>query len=321
MNERRSRQSPPPHSTSPLLISLLGVGLLFFLFFGVKSLLSREADTPVALEQTSTTQSTSNSATGDSSRPTASDTAPSTPSQPSSNPVSTSPVATTPAATTPTEPQAAVKMTTVDDSYFSDALFIGDSRTDGLCLYSTPGACKHFCTESLTIFTIMTKKLDAYGFPDLRSLLQGMQFGKVYIMLGINECGSDTNEFAKEYRRVVEEIRQYQPHALIYIQSICYVTQSYEERDSQFATSNIKKKNEAIKQLANDKDIFYLEVNDCLNDGTDHLPAEYTGDGAHLKANYYYLWHDYLLQHAVVDAEHPWPIDESEQVGAKVEDP
>ena len=216
-------------------------------------------------------------------------------------------------------------MTTVDDRYFDDALFLGDSRTDGLFLYSTPGNCKHypFPATSLTIFKVMEAKDEEqrYGYSNVRALLQGMQFGKIYLMFGINECGYATSKYYEAYKSVVEEIRSYQPEALIYIQSTCYVTQKHEANNPVFATDNIKEKNEAIKALANDKDIFYLEINDCLNDGTDHLPSDYTGDGVHLKAKYYRLWHDYLLEHAVVDAKHPWEANSPEAEGAQVEHP
>ena len=124
---------------------------------------------------------------------------------------------------------------------------------------------------------------------------------------------------------MVEKIRQYQPEALIYIQSILYVTQNKENKDSVFATSNLKEKNETLKAIAEDmEDVFYLEVNDALNDGTDHLPSEYTNDGVHLKASYYYLWRDYLVEHAIVDAKHPWtPANETttEPEGAALEHP
>ena len=227
----------------------------------------------------------------------------------------------------PTEPASG--WMTVDDRYFSDALFLGDSRTDGLCLYSPPGEGKHYPKEStsMTIFKIMESKDDEkrYGFETTRDLLQGMQFGKIYLMFGINECGYDTEYFAETYKKVVDEIREYQPDALIYIQSIGYVTQEREKQQEVFASSNIKEKNEAIKALANDKDIVYLEVNDVLNDGTDHLPADYSGpDGAHLKPPYYQYWHDYLLEHAYVDEKHPWePENENttEPEGAAVEHP
>ena len=210
---------------------------------------------------------------------------------------------------------------TVDDRYFYDALLIGDSRTDGLRLYSNPGDAKHYCATSLNIFRVMDSQEEAYGFKGLRNLLKGMQFGKIYIMFGINECGYPTTSFANKYKEVVEEIREYQPDAIIYLQSICYVTQKKEQKDPTFSTANLKEKNETIKALANDVDIFYLEVNDCMNDGTDHLPSEYTGDGVHLKASYYSLWHQYLLEHAIVDANHPWSPEGEEAEGAAIEHP
>ena len=323
MNERntnsnrpaaRSRRAPQGGaavlSGAPILTLVIVFGLFFLLMMAVKGCASggsSETDAPVPAE--------SQHAPGQSSQ---ADSVPGSEGQSTEAPVvSTEPVTTalvtTEPATTPTptttEPPGPTMMT-VDDHYFDDALFLGDSRTDGLFLYSTPGDCKHypFPATSLTIFKAMDAEDEEhrYGYSSTRELLKGEKFGKIYMMFGINECGYDTTVFADKYKEVVEEIRSLQPDALIYIQSICYVTQNHEAKYPVFATSNIKEKNEAIKQLANDVDIFYLEVNDALNDGTDHLPSDYTGDGAHLKANCYRYWHDYLLEHAYVDAKHPW---------------
>ena len=316
MRERRSRSEAASLVRAPLLYCLLAVGIVFFVFLGVKALKDRKADaesstTPITID-TSTVQTS----TGAQTEPSETQTVPTDTETFVSE--TTEAVTTAPETTEPVS-----QMTTVDDSYFSDALFIGDSRTDGLVAFSTPGACKHYSGTSQSVYKIMESTEEAYGFKGLRSLLQGMQFGKIYIMFGINECGYPTSSFAKKYREVYEEIRLYQPDALIYLQSICYVTQARENADSTFSTANIKEKNEVIKVLANDVDTFYLEVNDCLNDGTDHLPAEYTGDGVHLKASYYKLWHDYLLTHAVVNEQHPWSPagGGSEAEGAQVEHP
>ena len=301
---------------SPMVILLVLFGLGYFLVRGISSPSKKPEDN---LNKPDTTSS----ARLDGGKTTTAETAAPTDSKPS-EPVTTTaetvPVTTTTEPVT-TEPPGPVMMT-VDDRYFDDALFIGDSRTDGICLYSTPGQCKHFSYQSMTIYDIMTTdKISAYGYNNLPDLLKGMYFGKIYIMLGINECGYPTEGFAKKYKEVVEEIRSYQPDAIIYIQSICYVTQKHEQNYPVFATAGIKEKNEAIKALANDEDIFYLEVNDCLNDGTDHLPSDYTGDGAHLKPQYYKYWHQYLLEHAVVDAKHPWSANGTEPEGAQVEHP
>lgn len=218
--------------------------------------------------------------------------------------------ATEPVTTEAPQPQYPEGFTEVDESYFSDALFIGDSRTDGLNLYCPVGDAKHYSGTSMTIFKIMDTTDPAYGYNGIRALLKNMQFGKIYIMFGINEAGYDTDYFANTYQNVINEIRSYQPNAIIYIQSILYVTQKHEANNPVFSSAGLKEKNARLKEIANDVDIFYLEVNDALNDGTDHLPSDYTGDGVHLKASCYHYWKEYLLSHAIVNAAHPWPIEE-----------
>ncbi len=336
MNERnpnpnrstvRSRREPQGGaaflSRAPILIFVVLFGLIFLLFMGLQSCGSAGSS-----ETTNPSQQPQQSTAAPQGSEPGSETHQSpTGALITTEPVRPEPVTTEPVTTVPptTEAPAGPTMITVDDRYFDDALFLGDSRTDGLFLYSTPGGCKHypFPATSLNIFKIMEAedKEQRYGYANTRALLKGMQFGKIYLMFGINECGYATSKYYEAYKSVVDEIRSYQPDALIYIQSTCYVTQKHEANNPVFATANIKEKNEAIKALANDVDIFYLEINDCLNDGTDHLPSDYTGDGVHLKASYYRLWHDYLLEHAVVDAKHPWEANSPEAEGAQVEHP
>ena len=308
---RTSRRAPAGGAAAlsqvPILIMVALFGLVFFLFMGLRGCAASETESTApqpGSESTLAPSSSQESPTGTEAP------VESTPEQTQAPVTTEAPVVITttqePTTAAPTTTEPAPQMMTVDDSYFSDALFIGDSRTDGLWLYSTPGDCKHYSGTSMTIYKVMDSDLEAYGYTGLRNLLKGIQFGKIYIMFGINECGYSTSSFAAKYREVIEEIRSYQPNAIIYIESICYVTQKHEANYPVFATENIKEKNAAIQVLANDKDIFYLEINDALNDGTDHLPSEYTGDGVHLKASCYRYWHDYLLEHAVVDEAHPW---------------
>ena len=316
----------------PLLLTLVAAGLIFLLMTGLKGCSKKQdtdSNTPAArlssevpgrtdpsepektvpaAQTDAPTQQTES--TDHATEPATSDSAPSTEPVATAEPTTTEPATTVPPTTTEPEPVYPTGFTTVDESYFSDALFLGDSRTDGLCLYCPVGDAKHYSGTSMTIFKIMETTDPAYGYNGVRALLRGEKFGKIYIMYGINEAGYDTDVWAEKYAEVVAEIREYQPDALIYIQSILYVTQKHEKNYPVFATKGLKEKNARLMELANGKDIFYLEVNDVLNDGTDHLPSEYTGDGAHLKAKYYYLWHDYLLEHAIVDAAHPWEPEE-----------
>lgn len=212
--------------------------------------------------------------------------------------------------TTETEPPT-LGFETVDESYFDDALFIGDSRTDGLRLYSPFEGATYYYKTSLSIFNAMDSTETCDGCYGIRQLLQNRTYGKIYIMFGINEAYSDKQSFLDRYEKVIDEIRSYQPDALIYIQSIMYVTAKKMANDPGFSNDGLRAKNEGLKAMANGKDIFYLEVNDALNDGAGNLPGDYTNDGVHLKPEYYHLWSDFLLKNAIVlpGSREPVPED------------
>ena len=301
----------------PMLLTIVVAGLGFLMITGLKGCSRQAGDvgessavvTPSESEPAGSTEADS----VETQPVISSEEVPSTETVPSETP-STEPETTAPVTTEEPGPVYPEGFTTVDETYFADALFIGDSRTDGLCLYSPVGQAKHYSGTSMTIFKIMSATDAAYGYNSIRDLLKNMQFGKIYIMFGINEAGYDTDYFFNAYKEVIEEIRSYQPDAIIYIQSILYVTQKHEKNNPVFSSDGLKEKNARLQELANGVDIFYLEVNDALNDGTDHLPSDYTGDGVHLKASYYKLWKQYLLEHAIVNADHPWeePTEETE---------
>ena len=94
------------------------------------------------------------------------------------------------------EQQAAKKggpFTDVDQSYLDDAVFIGDSRTDTLKMYAGWENTTYYVKTGTNIWDIM----DVVPDDEDRTIdeeLQNKQFGKVYIMLGVNELGTGTAE-------------------------------------------------------------------------------------------------------------------------------
>lgn len=198
------------------------------------------------------------------------------------------------------------EFTAVDADYFNDALFIGDSRTVGLSEY-----CKElderatfYAKVSLTIFKVLNTpfvKTEDNDKITVEQALSENQFAKIYIMLGLNEIGTGTPEyFANAYADVIAKIRELQPDAIIYIQGIMHVTEAKSSKDKYFNNENIDIRNEAIAQLANGQDIFYLDMNESVDDENGNLLAELTFDDVHLKASSYQRWYDYLLGHAIV---------------------
>ena len=195
-----------------------------------------------------------------------------------------------------------VSFSSVKQSYFDDALFIGDSRTVGFSEYSYLDNATYYCDVGLSVYSVFDRKIAKVGKKSvtLADGLKKKKFKKIYIMLGINELGTgNVKTFTKKYDEMIQEIRELQPDAIIMIQSIMCVGKDLSKKDEIFTNKNIKKRNEGLKTLADDEDIFYLDVNEAITDKSGNLPKSYSFDGIHLKAKYYDLWADYLMSHGV----------------------
>lgn len=80
---------------------------------------------------------------------------------------------------------------TVDKSYFKDVLFIGDSRTVGLFEYGQIEGANFFANTGMNVYNVREKTVSVsnLGNVTLDKLLSSKQYGKIYLMLGINELG------------------------------------------------------------------------------------------------------------------------------------
>ena len=197
------------------------------------------------------------------------------------------------------------EFTEVDDDYFCDALFIGDSRTVGLSEYceELDSRATFYSKVSLTIYTCMDKEFISTddGKISVDQALRENQFAKIYICLGLNEIGTGDPEYFKNaYAGVIDRIIELQPDAIIYIQGIMHVTANKSDHDKYFTNDNINARNAAIAELADQKRIFYIDINDYVDDGNGNLDSSLTFDDVHLKASSYERWHEFLLHNAIV---------------------
>lgn len=192
--------------------------------------------------------------------------------------------------------------TQVTDDYFQDAVFIGDSRTVGISEYSGIENATFLCKTSLSIYDYTKPKITYKDKKtSIQEVLQTESFGKVYLMVGINECSYGTPEsFYELYREVVEDIRKLQPEALIFIESNLLVTQSKSDSNEGITNESISSRNDLIATLANQKDTFYIDINQSSLCENGALIPEFTWDQIHIKAQYYTVWKDFLLDHGIV---------------------
>ena len=191
-----------------------------------------------------------------------------------------------------------------NDSYFNDAAFLGDSRTLGISDYAGLDGADFYCDSGMTIFKLLGEDGVTYQKTghkvDMKQVLQQKHYGKIYMMLGMNELGyGNTEMYLKQYREVVEQIREWQPDAIIYIMANLHVSEAKNNPETEFNNININDKNAASALLANGKDIFYLDCNPLFTDKDGFLNADLTFDGVHLYAQHYDVWKQFLMEHGV----------------------
>lgn len=191
----------------------------------------------------------------------------------------------------------------VDESYFDDALFIGDSRTVGIKEYSFIKNADFFADNSMTSFAIMEKELEvgSVGKTTLPNLLATKTYKKIYVMLGINELGYPYNSVIKKYGEVLKTVREYQPQAIIFVEANLHVTKSRSDKDELYNNTNINKLNAGMKELSdNMENSYYIDINEVFDDEWGSLRADYAGDSAHVYGKYYNDWAKWLCTKGIL---------------------
>ena len=193
---------------------------------------------------------------------------------------------------------------TVDESYFDDAVFIGDSRTVGLYDYAGLSNTTFYASTGLTVYKVFSAPIVSEPGQKnkitVEEALSEHQFKKIYFMIGINEMGTGTvDTFMEKYKEVVAHLQELQPDAIIYLQAIMRVSTERSNKGDYINNPGIDARNAEIAKLADNKKIFYLDVNPLVCDDTGGLIKEDTFDGVHLKAAYIDIWKQFLMDHAI----------------------
>ena len=202
--------------------------------------------------------------------------------------------------------QPAPQSAAVDNSYFDDAAFVGDSRTDGFMLYSGIGTGTNLTSNGLSIFQLAEKKtlkIDGKKYTLLEALALE-QYGKVYLSLGINELGIHRDgRFYDSYCAAIDEIRKVQPNAVIYIQGLIPLNEKQVEEynGNKYGLSNehLRIYNDLMRQAAEEKQVVYLDLYSEFADENGALPEGVSRDGVHLVKDACKQWLEYLKTHTV----------------------
>ena len=184
------------------------------------------------------------------------------------------------------------------DISMADALFIGDSRTVGLMEYAGIDGADYFCTVGMSVYNIHEKPVSVpnVGKVTLTELLNGKKYGKIYIMLGINEVGYKFSSTVEKYSELIEFVKGKQSDAIIFIQANLHVTKSRSDSDKVVNNTAINVLNAELAKLADGKSKFYLDANILFDDKTGALSSDKSGDSTHLYAKYYKEWGEWIIR-------------------------
>lgn len=195
----------------------------------------------------------------------------------------------------------------VEDAYFEDAVFLGDSRTEGFHLYSGLRTGTYLYAVGATVESVFTKKVwpaEGEEKVPLLDALAGTECGKVYLMLGVNELGWSKKEtFHDQYAKVIDRIREDHPDARIILQTILPVSAKQDARGSYVNNERIGVYNQVIRTLAEEKDCALVDVAEALAGEDGCLPKELNFDGVHLNPAGCKIWLEYLRTHSVGNSE------------------
>ena len=198
---------------------------------------------------------------------------------------------------------------TVEDTYFNDVIFIGDSITNGIQLYKTAKCADIVSKTGLNIESIIKEPIEINN--QTLSVLQAIKQSnknKIYIMIGSNGIGwLKIDYMVNLYKDWLTQLRAEIPNSIIYVQSVLPITKElsdYNQRKNDCLTnSKIDEYNNAVFNMCKENHFFYLNVAEAFKGNDGFLPKDASPvDGMHINSNYYNIWLDYIKTHIISDS-------------------
>ncbi len=187
-----------------------------------------------------------------------------------------------------------------DDDFFADAAFMGNSLMDGFRLFSGLTTCDYYAGTSATIVSATTKKTVALENGQYGTYVDGLlqkPYGKIYILLGINEIYLEPDNFTEMYGEMLDTIIAGQPDCDIYIMGLTPVSSAKSSSSDMFNMTRIGSYNDKLKTLAGEKGCYYMDLVGALAGDDGYLPSSETSDGIHFSTAVYQTWLEYVRTH------------------------
>ena len=154
-----------------------------------------------------------------------------------------------------------------DDSFFDNAVFVGDSRTEGLQLFSGLKNGTFYWARGMSVFRADHEDYKVFEADGEKLTLVGVlargEYDAVYIMIGVNELGFGAQAYGEGLAELIDKVIAAQPKAVIYLQLLPPVNDAMCRANglaSYINNDNVAAYNEAITQVAADKRVVLLNT-------------------------------------------------------------
>jgi len=192
----------------------------------------------------------------------------------------------------------------VGEEYFADAVFAGDSLTDGFRIYDVG---QHFQVISYVGLSPGTAlKQPVYKTAEGATLAMADAINyigarKAYILLGTNGLNWTSPEnLISGYFDLVDQLIATNPDTYIILQSIPPVTAATAASRTSYNRERVEHYNNLIKELAEEKGIYFLDVYSAFAGEDGYLPTSIAAsDGIHMTPNGYRIWFEYITTHTI----------------------
>lgn len=191
---------------------------------------------------------------------------------------------------------------TVQDSFelqpitdFSKVAFIGDSRTQGLMLYSGITEATYYTETGLTVNDVVEKPI-VDETKTIIECLKDNNFERVYIMLGTNELGwAYIESFESAYNRMLDEIMAACPETELVLQNIIPVNRELMKNPKDYINNQrIAEFNAVIEKISNERQIKRIDAHSIMCDENGDLYKEASTDGIHLNYEFCQRWAKFI---------------------------
>lgn len=171
------------------------------------------------------------------------------------------------------------------NNIFKKCVIMGDSQVEGLAVYNF-----------LNSNSIIAKKgSNLVNSKSNCQILKSIKPSKVFMLYGLNDMiiyKDNVDEFIKNHKSLVIEVKKSLPKSEIFINSILPVQEQVKDKNPIY--KNINKYNKELKKMCSELNITFIDTSNLFLNN-DELHEK---DGIHLKPLFYPAWLEQLKKQA-----------------------